>query len=56
MIEDILAIALLIFLAKMLEDVLIRLKQPPLLGWVISGILLGPGFLALSRLIKKYFF
>ncbi len=47
MIEDILAIALLIFLAKLLEDLLIRLKQPPLLGWVVSGIILGPGFLGL---------
>ena len=45
MIENILAIALLIFLAKLLEDILIRLKQPSLLGWVFSGIFLGPGIL-----------
>ena len=56
MIEDILAIALLIFLAKMLEDVLIRLKQPSLLGWVISGILLGPGFLGIITPDKEILF
>jgi Kef-type K+ transport system membrane component KefB/predicted transcriptional regulator len=42
MTEAILEIALLILLAKLLEEVAVRLRQPPLLGDVVAGLLLGP--------------
>lgn len=42
MTEAILSLALLILLAKVLEEVATRLRQPPLLGDVLAGLLLGP--------------
>ncbi|MBI2867656.1 MAG: cation:proton antiporter [Chloroflexi bacterium] len=42
MAEAILGIALLILAAKVLEEVATRLRQPPLVGDVLAGLLLGP--------------
>jgi len=42
-----LGLALLILLAKVLEEVAARLRQPPLLGDVVAGLPMGPlGFSA----------
>ena len=47
MIGELLGVALLIFLAKMLEEVMVRKGIPPLIGWSLAGIILGPAILGL---------
>lgn len=44
--EGILYLALLILFAKLFEEVAVRLRQPPIIGYVVAGILLGPALLA----------
>jgi Kef-type K+ transport system membrane component KefB len=44
--EGILYIALLILFAKLFEEVAVRLRQPPIVGYIIAGIVLGPAVLA----------
>ena len=43
--EGILYIALLIIFAKLFEEVMVRIKQPPIIGYIIAGIILGPAVL-----------
>lgn len=44
--EGILYISLLILFAKLFEEVAVRLKQPPIVGYIIAGIIVGPALLA----------
>jgi Kef-type K+ transport system membrane component KefB len=44
--EGILYISLLILFAKLFEEVAVRLHQPPIVGYIIAGIVLGPAVLA----------
>lgn len=44
--EGILYISLLILFAKLFEEVAVRLRQPPIVGYIIAGIVLGPAILA----------
>jgi Na+:H+ antiporter len=44
--EGILYISLLILFAKLFEEVAVRLKQPPIVGYIIAGIVIGPALLA----------
>lgn len=44
--EGILYLALLILFAKLFEELVVRLRQPPIIGYVIAGILLGPAVLS----------
>jgi Kef-type K+ transport system membrane component KefB len=44
--EGILYISLLILFAKLFEEVAVRLKQPPIVGYIIAGIVVGPALLA----------
>lgn len=44
--EGILYLALLILFAKLFEEVAVRLRQPPIMGYVMAGILLGPALLS----------
>ena len=47
MVEELLYLALLIIVAKLLGEIASRLKQPSLLGYVLAGVLLGPSVFAL---------
>ena len=38
-----LALTLFLFLAKLLGELMLRLKQPALLGELAAGMLIGPG-------------
>lgn len=42
-------LALVIVLAKVFEEILVRLNQPPILGDLLAGITIGPTFLGLIR-------
>ena len=42
MIKELLGVALLVFLAKALEEAIVRKRGPPLVGWALAGIMLGP--------------
>lgn len=44
--EGILYISLLILFSKLFEEVAVRLKQPPIVGYIIAGIVVGPALLA----------
>lgn len=44
--EGILYLALLILFAKLFEELAVRLRQPPIIGYVLAGILLGPALLS----------
>ena len=44
--EGILYISLLIIFAKLFEEAAVRLRQPPIVGYIIAGIVLGPAVLA----------
>ncbi len=44
--EGILYISLLILFAKLFEEVAVRLRQPPIVGYIIAGIIVGPALLA----------
>lgn len=44
--EGILYISLLILFAKLFEEVAVRLRQPPIVGYIIAGIVVGPALLA----------
>lgn len=44
--EGILYISLLVVFAKLFEEVAVRLRQPPVVGYIIAGIVLGPAMLA----------
>jgi Kef-type K+ transport system membrane component KefB len=44
--EGILYISLLILSAKLFEEVAVRLRQPPIVGYIIAGIVVGPALLA----------
>jgi Kef-type K+ transport system membrane component KefB len=43
--EGILYIALLIIFAKLFEELMVRIKQPPIIGYIAAGIILGPAVL-----------
>ena len=43
------SIAILIFTAKVLEEAVIRVGGPPLLGWALAGMLLGPAALKVIK-------
>ena len=47
--EGILYISLLILFAKLFEEVAVRLRQPPIVGYIIAGIVIGPAALALVQ-------
>lgn len=49
MVEELLGLALLILIGKILEEVFVRLGYPPLVGWALAGILLGPSLLGLAE-------
>jgi Kef-type K+ transport system membrane component KefB len=42
-------LALVIIFAKLFEEMLVRLNQPPILGDLLAGITLGPTFLGIIR-------
>ncbi len=42
-------LALVIILAKLLEEILVRLGQPPILGDLLAGIIIGPTMLGLVK-------
>lgn len=44
--EGILYISLLIIFAKLFEEIAVRLKQPPIVGYIVAGIVLGPAVLS----------
>jgi len=48
-VEGILYISLLILFAKLFEEVAVRLRQPPIVGYIIAGIVIGPAALALVQ-------
>lgn len=43
---DLLSIALIVLFAKISEEVCIRIKQPSIIGYIVTGILLGPSVLS----------
>jgi Kef-type K+ transport system membrane component KefB len=47
--EGILYISLLILFAKLFEEVAVRLRQPPIVGYIIAGIVLGPAVFSLVQ-------
>ena len=47
--EELLGIALLIILSKMLEEYSLRRGLPPLVGWSLAGIILGPAVMDVLR-------
>lgn len=44
--EGILYLALLVLFAKLFEEVAVRLRQPPIVGYILAGIVVGPALLA----------
>jgi len=44
--DGILYLSLLIFFAKLFEEIAVRFKLPPIIGYVMAGIILGPAILA----------
>ncbi len=53
MAEEILFLAALIIGAKLLEELVSRANQPPLLGHMLAGIILGPAFLSIVRPVAE---
>jgi len=47
--EGILYISVLILSAKLFEEVAVRLRQPPIVGYIIAGIIVGPAALGLVQ-------
>ncbi|RLE58717.1 MAG: hypothetical protein DRJ35_07340 [Thermoprotei archaeon] len=42
MVQELLGVALLILLGKIFEEIFVRKGYPPLVGWALAGIILGP--------------
>jgi len=53
---ELLEMALLILVAKMLEEVTVRKGFPPLIGWTLAGMLLGPALLSIVTLSPELLF
>ncbi len=49
MLQELLALAALILLGKLLEELATRKGYPPLIGWALAGILLGPSLLGFAE-------
>ncbi len=45
--KGVLDIALLVLSAKLFEEIAVRLRQPPIFGYLIAGIVVGLAILAL---------
>jgi Kef-type K+ transport system membrane component KefB len=45
--KGILPIALLVLSAKLFEEIAVRLRQPPIFGYIIAGIIVGLAVLVL---------
>jgi len=53
---ELLEIALLMLVAKILEEVMVRRGALPLLGWTLAGIFLGPAVLSIVTLSSELIF
>lgn len=53
MVLEILYLAVLVLSAKVLEEVMVKIKQPPILGNVLAGIIAGPTVLSLAQPVDE---
>lgn len=53
MVLEILYLAILVLAAKISEEIMVRIKQPPILGNVLAGIIVGPTVFALVEPIDE---
>jgi len=56
MLEGLIVVAFLILFAKLFEELATRFGQPPIVGWVLGGILLGPGVLGIAKATPEVLF
>lgn len=53
MFEEILYLGILILSAKIFEEIMRRIKQPPLIGNVLAGIVVGPALLSIVKPVAE---
>lgn len=53
MVLEILYLAILVLSAKIFEEIMVKIKQPPILGNVIAGIIVGPAVFALVQPVDE---